>query len=79
MCLPALSGHYPGANLPRGIVTYVLRMSALQVGHPVSFVILMEVYNASLHEIPQAEWQKWVRGKSRLASTMNVQRASSSR
>jgi hypothetical protein len=56
MCLPAMSRDDPGADLPRRIVAHVLGMSALQVGHPLPFVILMKSDDATLHVRPHYQW-----------------------
>jgi hypothetical protein len=45
---PALRRDDPGASLPGRIVAHVLGMAALQVGHPMPLLILMEVNNAAL-------------------------------
>jgi hypothetical protein len=37
---------YPGALLPGWIVPDVLRVTALQLSHPVGFLVLMESYDA---------------------------------
>jgi hypothetical protein len=41
-------GQNPGARLHRRIVPHVLRMTALQVGNPVSFLVLVEADDPSL-------------------------------
>jgi hypothetical protein len=38
----AFSGEDPGPGGPRRIVPDVLRMAAIQIGHPVQFLVLME-------------------------------------
>jgi hypothetical protein len=42
---PSLGRDDPGTELPWRIVTHVLRMPALEVSHPVTFVILVEADN----------------------------------
>ena len=38
----ALDGNDPWPHLPGRIVSHVLRMAALELGHPVPFVVLSE-------------------------------------
>src|SRR5262249_16049975 len=42
-------GQDPLAHLPRWIMAYMLRVAALQLGHPVLLVVLSETGNASVH------------------------------
>ena len=43
---PAFGREDPGAQLPWRVVTHVLRMPTLEVGNPVTVVILVEADNA---------------------------------
>jgi hypothetical protein len=52
-CRATLDGNDPWTHLPRGIVTHVLRMPTLEVGNPVTFVILVEThYPSRRHLLP---------------------------
>ena len=46
----SLRGDNPGAELPRGVVPHVLRVSALQVGDPVLLHVLMKTDDATVHD-----------------------------
>ena len=48
----ALGRHYPGPLLPRRLVANVLPMAALEVRHPMAFLIPVETYDAPLHRQP---------------------------
>jgi len=43
-------GHHPLAHLPRRIMPNVLGVAALEVSHPVSFVVAVEIDNAASHD-----------------------------
>ncbi len=47
VALASLFGDDPGAGGPGRIVPHMLRMAAIQVGHPVRFLILMEGGNTA--------------------------------
>jgi hypothetical protein len=52
---PTLLARHPATNLPGRIMTHVLAMAALQLGHPVPLLVLMEAGYASLHVITRPE------------------------
>src|SRR5437762_2637389 len=52
----AFRGDDPRATLPRRVVADVLVVPALQLGHPVPFLILVEARNPTLHRDPPAPW-----------------------
>jgi hypothetical protein len=41
-CCATLDANDPWTDLPRGIVAHVLRMPALQLGNPMTFLVLVE-------------------------------------
>ena len=47
VALAAFLGEDPGPGSPRRIVPDVLRMAAIQIGHPVRFFVLMEGYDTA--------------------------------
>lgn len=52
---PGIGGQYPRAIRPRRVVAHVLEMSALEFGHPVAFLVLVEARDASVRHrtVPQ--------------------------
>ena len=57
---PPLDRHHPRPDLPRRIVSHVLLVTALELGHPVIRIILMEAGDAAVHRyLVQAEWATW--------------------
>jgi hypothetical protein len=49
MSLPANRRSDPPAVLPRWLVADMLSVAALELGHPVSLLVLVEAYNLTLH------------------------------
>ena len=45
----AFGGGDPGPQLPRWIVTHVLRVAALEVGDPVTFLVQVVTHDRLLH------------------------------
>jgi hypothetical protein len=49
VALPALVGRDPDPDLPRWVVTDVLRVPALELRHPVPLLILMVPHDLTVH------------------------------
>lgn len=45
---PARLGYNPRANGPRGIVTHMLAVAALEIGDPIAEIVLVESYDLAL-------------------------------